>query len=235
MGDILKKVDRVNSVNEASELQDLGVDIIGVSFKDLSIHSEDRTLDIESILQIRQVLRVSDLAIEVPVGYNDILFLVNKTKPNYIQISGNGMLSVEIRKQLEVRGIGIVYSGIEVSYDDDPSWILSSYKDIEALNVSFFQLDLIGNVKNSWEFFKTKLSDYPDALQIEDIVNMGRQFPLMIALDFNKKNVLDIINSFPSIKGISFTLSESFDVSSLHYFSYESTVDVLRTLAKGHG
>ena len=119
-------------------------------------------------------------------------------------MSGTELLPKEEVKKLAGKDIGIVYSGIEASYEDDPSWILSRYIEQENLNTSFYQIDLLGDMKNSWNFFKSESPNYPDELQIKDVIKLGEQFPLILSLDFHKDNILEIITSLHSSKGFSF-------------------------------
>ena len=232
MQNIIKKVDRVSSINEALELQDLGVNIIGVSMNDIAIYSDNRALNLKSVFQIKNVLQTSKLAIEIPTNYPDIISLIDEIGTDYIQILGNEILPIGIRRELKLKGVGIIYSGIEASYEDDPSWIMSKYKDIEELNASFYQIDLLGDIENSWKFFKTESPHYPEELQILDIVNIGKKLPLIITLDFNKENIFEIISSLSSVKGVALTLSESPNRNDIHCFDYPVVLDVLNSIKR---
>lgn len=226
----LTKVDRVKTVGEALELQDLGVDIIGVSVNNISVYSDNRVLTLDSIYTISNALKKAKLAVEIPADYDDLPKLIDKIRPSYIQISEQTLLSVDKARELQKKDVGIIYSGIEASYDDDPSWILSRYTDGIMLNTSFYQLDLLGDVKNAWDFFKMEIPKYPDELQIIDIVNVGNQFPLIISLDFQKNNVREIVQRIPSIQGICLPLSEKSSREDIHYFNYQSVLEILKEL-----
>lgn len=224
------KVDRVHNINEALRLQSLGVDIIGVSVCHSHLYSENRTIDLESISHINNILNQTKLAVEVSYNYSELLKLVDSISPSFIQVSGNKLLTMKNVRILKQRGIGIIYKDIEVSYDDDPSWILSGYLDQEEGKASYYQVDLLGDVENSWGFLELESPYYPEELQISDIVSLGRDNPLIITLDFSRNNISKIVSSFPSIKGIALTLSEKLEQKDSHTFKYQSVLNLLETI-----
>ena len=65
-----------------------------------------------------------------------------------------------------------------------------------------------------------------------DINELGKNFPIMITLDFMPNNILEIITQVPKIKGINMTLAESSNKNDIHYFNYFSVLDILSTLNK---
>ncbi len=73
--------------------------------------------------------------------------------------------------------------------------------------------------------------NFPDELQLSDIENLGQKSPLLLSLDFNKSNVFEILKSFPSIKGINLIIAEKANREDIHFFSYQSVLDILRVIA----
>ncbi len=227
----LKKVDRVNSVEEALQLQNIGVDIVGISMNSKSFWKDDRLVSRETALAIRKVLDKSKLACEVELhsGLFD-MSIIDEIGLDYVQVSGNDLISIEFRRQLQAKNIGIIYSGIEASYEDDPSWILSRFEGVPELNAAYYQIDLLGDIENSWEFFKNESPNYPDELQINDIVEIGEKFPVIITLDFDVNNVKEVIKNMPSIQGICMPLGETCSRNDIHYFDNMHTMNVMNSL-----
>lgn len=229
MTNFIKKVDRVKSVVEAKELQNLGVDLIGVSLNENHRFMDDRCIRKEVAISIKRELQKSKIVGEIVVGYSfsNILSVIEEVGFDYIQVESNELPPIEFRKELQSKGIGLIYAGIEVSYEDDPSWILSRYKNEPYLNASFFQIDLLGEIENSWEFFKKESPKYPDELQIEDIKKIAEQDPLIVTIDYSVDNVLEIFNKIPSAKGMNMSLCEAPNRNDIHCFSYLSAVEIL--------
>lgn len=222
------KVDRVASVQEALELQKLNVDIIGVTLNENNLYSDNRVLDFESALSIGKKLDSSKLSLELPSnGYKDILKNVEMSKVSYIQVPQNVKLTIEEIEFLSKKNIGVIYSGIEASYEDDPAWILSQYTSSQNSDVSFYQIDLLSDMENAWEFLKNESPLYPNELQINDILSLGNMYPLIISLDFNKENINEIIHNFSSVKGFVFVLSEKSNRDDIHFFSYSFVSRIL--------
>lgn len=231
MRKIWKKVDNIRSVKEAVELESLGVEIMGVSLSvDFQRNSISRNLN--SIIQIREVLNKSKLSIKIPLKYDykDIISLINKIEVDYIQVEGK-VLPIDIMKKLKTKGIGIIYSGIKASYDDDPSWIMSPYGNEEGMNADFYQIELLGDIKNSWSFINKESPKYPEELQIIDIIKIGNQFPILLSMDFNKENIHEIINDIPSAKGFCLSITENSNINDVHRFDYNFIVKILSSLS----
>jgi len=225
------KVDHVCSANEATKLQRLGVDIIGVYVNAKSKYTNGRKLNFDSIQRIKDVLESTKLALEITSDQANIVELIERFEPAYIQFSDSEILKdIEQIKEIEASKVKVIFKGNEASYDDDPSWILSSFLDIENSKSYIYQIEILTDMENSWNFFKDECQRYEDELQISDINKLGEQFPLLISLDFTSENIVEISKSFPSILGMSFTLSGNRDSNSAHYLSYESMIEILEHL-----
>lgn len=231
--DKLVKVDRVATVAEALQLEALGVDIIGVSMNKASAYTDKRFLNITTVGEIANSLTNAKLAVEIDPIYTRLLELIEQVKPAYVEVPNPEIIALETAKILETESIEIIYSSISADYDDDPSWILTRYTNEDVFNVAFHQVDLVADMKNSWNFFKLECPKYPDELQIEDVVKLSEKYPMMLSLDFTKDNVIEILSHFSSIKGISLRLSDKRNRNNLHGFKYQTVVDILRFLKCG--
>jgi len=233
MGTIIKKVDRVSTIEEAIKLEDLGVEIIGISLSQDPKFNDSRVLSEESASEIIEVLKSSKSVAEIFIkdDLNKTIDLIEKLEIDYVQPVGHQIPSIEFRKELSKREIGIIYSNIEASYDDDPSWIFGRFIDEDNLNSSYYQIDLLGDMENSWEFFKEECPKYPEELQIQDINELAKQYPLLITLDYSPENILEIINLMPNIKGITMVLGDDSLRNDIHYFKYSEVLNILDKLS----
>lgn len=219
------KIDRVSSLEEAAELQTLGADILTVSF-DLDTRFRDtRKISKPVAYSIRECLVSTQLCCELSTIDEDTRLLVESCGFDWVQVSKMPPLS--FRKQLQALNVGLIYSGIEASYEDDPTWILSSFNNETELGASYFQIDLLADIDNSWFFFKEECPKYPDELQIEDIEQIASRYPLVITLDYSNNNIIEIISRFQKVKGISFTLGTRPTRNDFHWFDYTQLRDIL--------
>lgn len=225
------KVDRVKSVTEAKELEELGADFITVSLsKDLRF-DDDRSIDFANAISIKNCLKISKCIGEFffEENYYEPIQLIKEVGFEYVQFSGHKIPPADFIRHLKSQGIEIICSGITASHDDDPSWILSHFLEQGELSSAYFQLDLLPEYKNAWEFLKNESPEYPEELQIEDIDQLAQDNKLLITLDYAPHNVLDVISYFANIKGISMILGNSL-IEDLHCFDYSEVLVLLRKI-----
>lgn len=225
------KVDRVKSVTEAKELEELGANFIGVSlYKDLRF-DDMRTVDLKTAISIKNCLKTAKYVGEVSCegNYHEQMQLVKEVGFEYIQLSGYKIPPSDFIRHIKLQGIKIICSGITASHDDDPIWILSHFLEQEELSNALFQIDLLPEYQNAWEFLKDESPEYPDELQVEDINQLAENNKLLITLNYSSHNILDVISCFPNIKGISMILGNSL-MDDLHRFDYHEVLMLLRKI-----
>ena len=168
----LIKVDRVGSAIEATELQQLGVSHMGIFLGTDSRFSDSRGLIKEQAIEIRKVLTKSKLIIEVDFDHillKPLIHLVQEVRADYIQLNSNIPVSPNVYQAIKAIGCGLFYSGIEASYEDDPSWLFADFENTVDFEKVLFQVSLLPDIENSWVFFKEECPKYPDELQISDV------------------------------------------------------------------
>ena len=235
MNKLIKKVGRVKSVNEAIILEKLGANLIGFSLSDNFKFEDERVVTEETILLIQKVLHKAKTFGEIFIDNSDaydIVKLVKRLNFDYIQPVGQTIPSLTLRETLSKENIGIIYSNIEVSHDEDPTWILSRYQDEKNLNASFFQIDILPEYQNSWQFLNNESPEYPEEIQIEDINELGIENPLLLTLNFNSNNIFNILEKIPSIKGIGMEIGSTPTRDDFHYFKYLEVIEILKELQK---
>lgn len=230
------KVDRVCSLDEAIMLEKLGVNIIGVFAKKSSLFADDREFGINQIYDLKKALNKAKLCFNISdsdISHAQCIPLIKSLGVDYVQIQGNNLPPREFRNALKQMAIGIIYSQISMSYDDDPSWIVSHFDQIQDLNEAYFQLELLTDITNSWHFLKNECPQKPDEFQIEDIENLAYQYPCLITLDFNCHNIREIDLRFKNIKGFNFTLGKLLPPKyHLHTIEFNELTQVLKLLQK---
>ncbi len=229
MNNLIKKVGRVKSVDEAFMLEEVGANLISFSLSDNLKFKDERVVTEETVLLIQKVLNKAKTYGEIHIDNcdpHDVVKLAKKLDLDYIQPIGQAVPSQTIRETLFKDNIGIIYSNIEVSHDEDPAWILSRYQKKKNLNVSFFQLDLLPEYQDSWLFLTNKSPQYPEEIQIEDIRELGIKNPLLLTLNFNPDNIFNIFNRIASIRGIALEIENNPTRDDFHYFSFFEVTEI---------
>jgi hypothetical protein len=223
----ITKVDRVCSAEEARKLQDLGVDIISVDLESDKKFSDNRYISENIAYDIYKVLTSTKYCASLSLADRNLPILKNNCF-DYLQFSRIEEPTACIESYLKECKIDLIYSGIEISYEDDLSWIENSLQDKIVLNTTLFQVDLLSDMDNSWEFLKHKSPEYPEELlQIEDINKLSSRFPLIIEIDFTSNNILEIMHCFPEIKGMNFRLGANPLRNDLHFIDFDKLVNTL--------
>jgi hypothetical protein len=231
--DLILKVDRVKSVEEAIELQSLDVDFISVALGETSKFDDDRLVSIEQAFLIQKSLRSSSKfvsAFSENCSSFETLNIVKELSLDYVQIDKNEDLAKEVKQELYLANKGIIYSPITISYDEDIQWSLDDFDSIEKSTPVYFQLDLLGDMTNAWEFLVAESPKYPDELQIEDIDELALEHPILLTTNFSLNNIDEILSRLPHIRGLSFVLGNSPHRNDIHCFDYLEVVQILEYL-----
>ena len=223
------KVDRIKTINEAIELQNAGVDLLSISLSKNQWFNDERFVTNKIAQSIKKELTKSKLVIEVGNTYDSINIIdeIKDIGADYIQISKHNLPTIDFLTNAKKSNINIIYAGVTASYEDDPNWLLSGYLDLIDINISYFQIDLLGDIENSWDFFSKESPNFSEELQIEDIDSISQKHPILVTIDFKPDTVIEIIDKMNNIKGIYMTLGESSMKDDFHYFSYQSILDIV--------
>jgi hypothetical protein len=227
------KVDRVQSVQEALELEALDVKIICTILDPIYEFNDNRTISVEKAEEIGGSLKKSHLCCELKNPEYPISFL-KQINCRYVQFSSHEIISRRIKLALENEGIGIIYSDLYASYDSDPSWIMSPFEhedeDAEALNASFYDIELLTDVLDSWNFLSRRCPEYPEELQVSDINELASHYPILIGLNYSIENIREITYSMQNIRGITFRIGDEPERNDIHCISYNDVISILRFL-----
>ncbi|MEG4115970.1 hypothetical protein QUA43_00530 [Microcoleus sp. N9_B4] len=225
------KVDRVKSVEEAVELESLGVDIVSISLGEDVRFDDNRQVSENLACEIRKSLSSSKACCQLALNEESLSFIKDYNF-DLIQLLEFELHSID-RHFLKEDEVRIIYSGITASHDDAPSWIFSSFENEDCLNASYFHLDLLADLENSWSFLKHECPKYSDTLQISDINNLASQYPILIGLNPSIEAIQDCLNIVPNICGINFTLASEPINNNVHWLDYSSLINILQALRSG--
>ena len=203
----LVKVDRVSSVEEAVQLQKLGVDIIGISLDTDSRFRDCRYVTLDIARKICDALEGSFLCCELK-STNLLITLTNNCNLDFVQCPNWIVLESEFTENLKKKNISLVYSNIQADRDDDPGWIIYPLPEEGSIINTIYQVNLLTDIYDSWNFLKYECSKYKEFIQIAEINNLAYEHLIIFSIDFDRLNILEILNAFPKIYGINFTLGE---------------------------
>lgn len=228
----LIKVDRVRSVDEAVTLEKLGADLLGIDLTPDPRFDDGRTTSIERATAIYGALTRATLVpvLDLADDPDRILRIANATHARMVQPARRMVPPADVRARLSDAGIGIVYGGIEIAHDDDPSWILSDYLDEPGLEASFFQADVLPEYRDSWTFLRDRAPEYEEEFQLADLDEIAGRHPLLVGFNFTPGNVREIVSALPRVRGLVFTLADHAGRSGVHFRSYSETLAALQAL-----
>ncbi|WP_434044808.1 MULTISPECIES: hypothetical protein [Sorangium] len=101
--------------------------------------------------------------------------------------------------------LGCVVLNTDVSYDTDPSWVVSRLRWAESLiSVECFALDLFCDVEDSWNVLRHAGGDEFGLL---DLQQLCAQFPVVLSADIKQENLSEIA-AFPGARGVLLSCDE---------------------------
>jgi hypothetical protein len=225
----LIKVDRVRSVDEALALENAGADLLGVDLTADPRFDDGRTISVQDAVEIDQALARASLVpvLDLSDDAGRVVGIAQAVHARMVQPARRAVPPAEVLARLSDAGIGIVYGGIEIAHDDDPSWVLSDFTGVQA---SFFQADVLPEYRDSWAFLRDRAPEYEDEFQIADLDDLAAAHPMLVGLDFNPDNIRAIVDTLPHVRGLVFTLAERARRGGVRYHSYLDTIAALRAL-----
>jgi len=229
MKNTLIKVDRVATVEEALNLERLGTDIITVSLEENPTFDDNRLIELKQARLIRNSLSSAKLAGDFHTNFSEleVIQVVDEIGLNYVQHSWREKTSYEFMKALEMKNVGTIYSDFIVNLDSDGCYLVTeTIKEEDLFNGSYYQVDLLGYA-NAWETLKELCPQYPGALQLKDLHEVSRKYPLSLILDYSPENFAEIFDYLPNIKAAAFVISDNHLSTNSHCFRYTQIVDII--------
>ncbi|SCE66530.1 hypothetical protein GA0074695_0149 [Micromonospora viridifaciens] len=230
----LIKVDRVRSVAEAVAVEELGAGMVGVALDADPRFADERAVPVDLAGEIGKALSRAKFVVEVDFRDDpvDALRRAEALRPDLVQPITGAIPPGDVRAALSRAGIGIVYGGIEIAHDDDPTWTLSRYPDTPALGAALFQVDVLPECRNSWEFLRDESPEFEDEFQLDDLNELGRTHELVASLNFTPRNAPEIVAALPGVRGVALALADHATRQDLHFLRYDAALEVLRALQR---
>lgn len=226
------RVDRIQSVSEATQLEKAGANIIGVSLVKNARFDDTRNITVDTALSIKQSLSNAKYSGEVDFSW-EVSRIIELTKHlgfDFVQPNDHNVPEPKYIRSLAAEGIQIIYPYIEVSHDSDPSLIFSRFEGKKELNAAYFQIDIFSDYSDdAWKFIQEESPEYPEEIQIEDINQLAEKWSLSIGFNYSESNIIEIYNTFSKAKGINFILADS-SKWNFHHFDYPTCKKVIRQL-----
>ncbi|NES16878.1 MULTISPECIES: hypothetical protein [Micromonospora] len=226
------KVDRVRSAAEAVAVEELGASLVGVALDPDPRFADERVVSLDLAGEIGKSLSRAKFVVELDFRAEpiDALRRAEALRPDLVQPITGTVPPADVRAALSRAGIGMVYAGIEIAHDDDPSWVLSRYADTPDLRADLFQVDVLPEYRNSWEFLRDEAPEFEDEFQVEDLNQLGRDHQLLATFNFTPHNVAEIVAALPALRGFALTLADHATRTDLHFLRDEAALAVLQAL-----
>jgi hypothetical protein len=225
----LIKVDRVRSVAEAAAVRQLGAGLVGVALGPDPRFADDRVVTVDQAASIGRALGGATLVaiMDLDSDPDPVRRIVVATGAGLVQPLTGAIPPADVRAALRAADIGIVYAGIEIAHDDDPSWILSRYAEVPDLDAALFQVDVLPEYRDSWRFLRDESPAYEDEFQVGDLDRLGGQHDLLATFDFSAGNVAEIVAALPAVRGIALTIADRPARDDVHWLTYAQVLAVL--------
>ena len=196
------KVDSIGSAKDVAICRDIGVSYLGIPVSDVS--------DLERIRHtvsddFSDVCYRFDLR-EIPE--DECVKFCQLQQPLAVDFVGHFLPNKATCVDLLSKRSKVFFSNIEASYDTDPSWILSRHHELLGLENTLFQIDLLEQTEDAWGILRDVVSEDRDELTIADIDKITKQHDTFLNLNFTSSNFSEILESFPHIRGVTFSLEQ---------------------------
>lgn len=196
----LLHVHGVASVDEASELESLGVNLIGVVVG----APEDRVVSPETARQIAHRLTRARLCVE-PENFD--------LAPKDVRHMGAAVVAVPwgrevARSWLEALAqadVGWALVRIPADEDDDPSWVESRIAEAGAPAPTWVEIEVCPNLEDGWSLL---LEPNESELDAADLDELARAHAILFAPEFRPDNVRSIRDTLMHARGFSFALTD---------------------------
>jgi hypothetical protein len=238
LDDPIIKVHRVRSVDEATMLELLGADVIGVALAPEyggSLFDDDRGITVKTAAAIGQALSRARLAVALPDeasrDASAVVDLASRCSAAYVQAPIFARPDSSVRHAIADARVGLIVSRVDASHDDDPGWLLSPVHELADPNIAFVEIELLPDQDDAWQFLCQESPKFPDELQLDDIVALGSDTPLLVSLNVTAENVTAIVHRLQNVRGLSMTLGRlSAGRYDVHALDLDRVAAVLRAV-----
>jgi hypothetical protein len=223
----LIRVHGVATADEASELEALGVNLIGVVVG----APEDRVLSRETAYNIARRLTRARLCVE-PAGVDLTAEDARRMGADVVVVPWGREVAQSWLDALAQADVAWGLVRIPVDEDDDPSWVESRIAEAGVPAPTWVEVEVCPNLKDGWSLLRETNESELDAA---DLDQLACAHPIIFSPAFRPDNVRSIRDTLAHARGFSFTLADyAGRVPGAHRYSpneLRALLDELRTNA----
>jgi hypothetical protein len=190
----------VATADEASELEALGVNLIGV----LVGAPEDRVVSRETARQIAQRLTRARLCVE-PAGVELAAEDARRMGASVIAVPWGREVARSWLDALAQAHIDWALVRIPADEDDDPSWVESRIAEAGMPTPAWVEVEVCPNLEDGWNLLRDSSESELDAADLDEL---ARAHPVLFSPAFRLDNVRSIRDTLVHARGFSFTLAD---------------------------
>lgn len=196
------KVDSIRSAEDVVFFREIGVNYLGIPVVGISDLERTRSVVSDDFSDVCYRFDLREISEDECVKFCQF------QEPLAVDFVGHFLPNRSTCEAVLSKQSQVFFSNIEASYDTDPSWILSRHHELLDLENTFFQIDLLEQTEDAWRILRDVVSEDRDELTIADIDEMTKQHDTFLNLNFTPSNFFEILESFPSVRGVTFSLEQ---------------------------
>lgn len=190
----------VATADEASELEALGVNLIGVVVG----APEDRVVSCETARQIAHRLTRARLCVE-PVGVEITAEDAHHMGAAVVMVPWAREVARSWLDALAQAGLDWALVRIPADQDNDPSWVESRIAEGGVPAPAWVEIEVCPGFEDGWSILQEPSES---ELNVEDLDALARVHPIVFSLAFRPDNVRSIRDTLVHALGFSFTLAD---------------------------
>lgn len=223
--DWLIRVHGVASIDEATWLEALGVDLISVVVGE---PSQGRIVSRELARRIAGHLTRARLCVEASADLDLAPEEAHRMGAAFVEVPWGPEVPRAWREALVRFGLGWALVRVPADEDDDPSWVQSRIEEAGAPEPAWAEIEVCPNLEDGWSVIREPNESELDAADLDEL---ARSHAILYAPAARPDNVRAIRDALAHAKGVSFTLSDGDDgVAGAHRYSKEGLQAVLEQL-----
>jgi hypothetical protein len=219
-------VQGVASLEEARQLESLGVDLISVFIGE---RTAGRVLGLQDARAISAGLKEAKLCVESPSGKLLPADAARQTGAQVVQVPWGQEVPRAWRESLAKERLQWALVRVPADEDDDPAWIRTRLEDAGAPPPVWTQVEVCPSLDDGWQIIRESNENELDA---RDLDSIAAEAPLLFSMPLLTVNINEVRQRLHHAKGFSFTLEDKRGTSP---GAHRITLEKARTLLERLG
>jgi hypothetical protein len=140
---------------------------------------------------------------EVNLSYRDnIVSTLEILTPTYIELNGGYDTDTYFLGNKYVDKSRVILSGIRADHDMDPSWILFWNSDFDFPEKFIYEIELIQDLKDPFNFLLSNNNPNNDGLGLNDFSELTINYQILFEIDIFDKTIFPLVSLLPNCLGI---------------------------------